>query len=208
MVEWAKSSFEERRNALGVNYVAADDTTLTQDEYNALPDWYKSEMKKVNTSFGPRYESPDGTQLTQDEYNALPDAPPGDPEPEQPEQPGQEEPEPEAPPAVPEGLTADRLKAFMAGDGLTDDVAEISLASATALVEGYARGNHADGEGNPRPGIETVILTVAARIAANPGQISRRDSAGPFSQNRGVGFQGFTLAELSVLNRYRKRALG
>lgn len=48
----------------------------------------------------------------------------------------------------------------------------------------------------------------AARLAANPGQVSKRDSAGQFTRQRGAGFSGFTLAEQAVLNRYRKRATG
>lgn len=123
------------------------------------------------------------------------------PPPEEPEEP--EEPEPAAP-----LVSKERLQAFTPDDALTDDVADLAVESATALVEAYTRGRHLDGNGKPRPGITTVILTVAARIGANPGQISRQDQAGSFSSRRGVGFSGFTLAELSVLNRYRKRATG
>lgn len=101
------------------------------------------------------------------------------------------------------------LQGFMPDEALTVDQATVALESAAALIEGYTRGNHVHPlTGDHRPGVNTVILTVAARIAANPGQIVARDQAGSFSRHRGQGFSGFTLAELAVLNRYRKRAAG
>ena len=84
--------------------------------------------------------------------------------------------------------------------------AETSLNTAEAMVAAYCRGKHKR-KGEYREGVFEVILTVAARILANPGQISRRDAVGVVSIQRGVGFQGFTLVELAVLNRYRKRAV-
>lgn len=97
----------------------------------------------------------------------------------------------------------------MPDEALTVDQAQLALDAATGLVEGYTRGNHRHPvTGDYRPGINTVVLTVAARIAANPGQVQMRDQAGSFSRHRGQGFNGFTLAELAILNRYRKRATG
>lgn len=101
-----------------------------------------------------------------------------------------------------------RLMDFNPDDVTDIATAEIAVEAATALIGSYCRGNHVDKAGNPRAGIETVVLTVAARIAANPGQVSYRDAAGAFSRQRGAGFSGFTLAEQAVLNRYRKRATG
>ena len=93
-------------------------------------------------------------------------------------------------------------------EGAADEVqADIALKAAEALVESYCRGRHVDVHGDSRPGVDTVVLTVAARLVANPGQVVRRDQAGPFSTHRGEGFKGFTLAEQAVLNRYRKQAL-
>lgn len=105
-------------------------------------------------------------------------------------------------------IPAARLMGFNPDDVTDETTAEIAIESATALIESYCRGNHVDKAGNPRAGIETVVLTVAARLAANPGQVSKRDSAGQFTRQRGAGFNGFTLAEQAVLNRYRKRATG
>ena len=84
--------------------------------------------------------------------------------------------------------------------------AEQALQIAGALVDAYTRGRHKR-LGEYRPGVEDVITTVAARILANPEQIAVREQVGPYSMYRGEGFSGFTLVELAVLNRYRKRAL-
>lgn len=149
--------------------------------------------------------SPFGEPVTDDVPDPLwtpPEEEPEEPEEPEPEEP--EEPEEPAPPLV----SKERLQAFTPDDALTDEVAALAVEAATALVEAYTRGRHLDGGGKPRPGITTVILTAAARIGANPGQVSRQDQAGSFSSRRGVGFSGFTLAELAVLNRYRKRATG
>lgn len=105
-------------------------------------------------------------------------------------------------------ITPAKLIAFSPDDAHDEDTALLAIEAATALVEGYTRGAHVTRNGEARPGVEAVILTVSARIAANPGQVVRRDSAGSFSTHRGQGFNGFTLAELAILNRYRKRAAG
>ena len=54
---------------------------------------------------------------------------------------------------------------------------------------------------------EAAIVTASARMVSNPGQLPCDQSAGDDSQSvRGV-FQGWTLAKLFVLNRYRRRAI-
>lgn len=103
-------------------------------------------------------------------------------------------------------IPPEKLAQFAPDDYAGAEEAQLHIDTATALVEGYTRGNHVTVTNKPRRGIESVILTVAARLQANPGQITRRDQAGSFSTHRGPGFQGFTLAELAVLNRYRRRA--
>lgn len=87
-----------------------------------------------------------------------------------------------------------------------EEQARQAIASARALVEGYTRGAAFTPFGDARPGIAEVVTTVAARILANPGAVSYRVTAGSVTISRGAGFQGFTLAETAVLNRYRKRA--
>lgn len=121
-----------------------------------------------------------------------------------------EEPEPEPEPEDPAAalVTVAELQAFMPDDALDDDLCALAVEAATAVVAAYCRDRHLDGTGRPRPGVKTVALTVAARIAANPSGISRQDTAGPFSTRRSGGFEGFTLAELTVLKRYRRKAIG
>lgn len=77
---------------------------------------------------------------------------------------------------------------------------------ADGLVAAFCRGRHVDAKGEYRPGVEGVVITAAARILANPEQVSVREQAGPFSLYRGEGFQSFSLAERMVLERYRKTA--
>lgn len=106
------------------------------------------------------------------------------------------------------GVTPEELVNFMGATPVSADIAATSVATAEALIGGYCRGCHVDRDGEYRDGIRAVVMTVAARIAANPGQVSIRDSAGEFSRSRGAGFNGFTLAELAVMNRYRRKAVG
>lgn len=89
----------------------------------------------------------------------------------------------------------------------TDDAALTAQAGqaitfATGMIDAYTRGRHATVGGFLRPGVEAVVLMVAARMLANPEQL--RHTVGSVAFNE--GFTGFTLAELTVLNRYRKRA--
>lgn len=80
--------------------------------------------------------------------------------------------------------------------------AQRSITVASSVIGAYCRDRHLDGEGNPRPGIDDVVLTVAARLYANPEQINY--DSGSVSMRGGLA--GFTLTEQAVLNRYRKKA--
>ena len=87
------------------------------------------------------------------------------------------------------------------------DQAAQALSMALAVVANYTRDRHLDAQGNPRTGVETVIMTVACRMLANPGQVSTSRSAGVFSENLGKGFQGLTLGEQIILDRWRTRSV-
>ena len=76
----------------------------------------------------------------------------------------------------------------------------------TVLAKSYTRGRGFDGN-EPNEEIAAVIVTASARLAANPAQLSSTNTTGPFSQNVVGGFNGWTLAEQYVLNRYRVRAI-
>lgn len=72
----------------------------------------------------------------------------------------------------------------------------------TAMVRAYTRNRGFDGT-EPNAELAAVITTASARMVANPEQIPSKVGS---VEIRG-GFQGFTLAETFVLNRYRVRAL-
>ena len=178
--------------------------------------WYEStgRRKQMYWSDGTPASSywPDGTQIplygaygskiTNDVNDPLWTPPEvEDPDPEDPE-----DPEPGDPAA--ELVTVSELQAFLPDDALDAELCALAVEAATAVVAAYCRDRHLDARGRPRPGVKTVTLTVAARIAANPSGISRQDTAGSFSTRRSGGFTGLTLAELTVLSRYRKRAIG
>jgi hypothetical protein len=76
----------------------------------------------------------------------------------------------------------------------------------SALAKGYTRGRGFDGV-TPNKDVAAVIVTASARLAANTGQLPVDQATGPFSRRVRDAFQGWTLAETFVLNRYRKRAL-
>ncbi|VEG40301.1 Uncharacterised protein [Mycolicibacterium flavescens] len=83
--------------------------------------------------------------------------------------------------------------------------AEQAIPVVTTMVKAYVRGS---GEGwAPNEELEAVIVTAAARLITNPGGIPVDNQAGQFTHSLRGAFTGWTLAELAVLNRYRKRAL-
>lgn len=77
-----------------------------------------------------------------------------------------------------------------------------AITLAVAMVDAYTRGAHLYASGQARPGVDAVVQMAAARMLANPEGL--RYSTGVV--NFADAFTGFTLAELAVLNRYRKRA--
>ena len=85
--------------------------------------------------------------------------------------------------------------------------AEIAFRLATAHVRAYTRGKGFDPvTGEPVEEIGAVILGVAARLYANP-ELLKAETVGDVGNAFAVsGFQGFTLAEQTVLNGHRRRA--
>lgn len=102
-------------------------------------------------------------------------------------------------------VEADQVAAFL---GKPDDAATIATAEqavpvVTVMVKAYVRG----GPGwEPNDELDAVIVTAAARMVSNPSGLPMDFTTGSFSQSIRGAFQGWTLAELFVLNRYRKRA--
>lgn len=100
---------------------------------------------------------------------------------------------------------AARVSAFLGED---DDPAVVALAGqALPLVEASVRAYtrwRGFTAGTPNDDLEAVIIAAAARLAVNPA-LHRSETIGDYTANYG-GFIGFTLPELSILNRYRERA--
>lgn len=99
--------------------------------------------------------------------------------------------------------TAADVAAFL---GRGDDAEAVALAGqhlpiVRAMAQAYTR-DQGFTHGLPNDEISAVIITATARLMANPDQITH--TVGTVSL--GGGFSGWTLAELFVLNRYRKRA--
>lgn len=91
--------------------------------------------------------------------------------------------------------------------GRGDDAEIIALAEehlpiVTAFVEAYTRGRGFT-YGEPANPLRSVIITAAARLVPNPEQMKRYQT-GDYSENPAI-LDGFTLPELAVLHRYRKR---
>lgn len=100
-------------------------------------------------------------------------------------------------------ITGADVAAFL---GQGDDTTLVALAGqhvtiVTAMARAYTRDNGFTGN-EPADDIAAVITTATARLVANPEQIAT--TTGSVAVNG--GFTGWTLAELFVLNRYRKRA--
>ena len=85
-------------------------------------------------------------------------------------------------------------------------VAELTVPLITTIAKAYTRGRGFSGN-VPNDEIAAVITTASARFVANPKQASEASTTGPFIlDRRSRGFEGWTLAEQLVLNRYRVRA--
>ncbi|PWD42225.1 hypothetical protein ACN93_15135 [Gordonia paraffinivorans] len=98
----------------------------------------------------------------------------------------------------------DLVKWLGADPADTDLMAQAAQAvtMASAMTEAYCRGAHLKADGTTRPGVDAVILMASARMLANPEGLKYATGVVSFSD----AFNGFTLAELAVLNRYRRRA--
>lgn len=97
------------------------------------------------------------------------------------------------------------LSAFM-GREVSERQAETVIAIVSAQARGYTRGRGWDTNGEPYGDVRAVILTAAARLLTDTSQITSQRAMGPFSVSYRNGFDGWTVSELYVLNRYRQRA--
>lgn len=123
-------------------------------------------------------------------------------DPNEPEEPGEEE------PGATPGQLASRVLAWIdrAGDEEAAAMAQAHVEAVTAYVWGYTRGKGfrtIDGALSAAPDLEHVIIAAAARLTANPTQLTYY-SSGDYSE-RPAQLAGWTLPELAVLNLYRRR---
>jgi len=92
--------------------------------------------------------------------------------------------------------------------GQGDDAALVTLAGqhveiVEQFVKAYTRGRGFSVLGEPTEDVAAVIVTSTARLIENP-TLDRRTDVGPYSVTPGV-LDGWTLPELAVLHRYRRR---
>jgi hypothetical protein len=96
------------------------------------------------------------------------------------------------------------------GRTVTPEQGAASLQVVTAMASSYTRGQGftADGTGDlvPNGEIRAVILTASARLLSNASGLLYDEAEGPSSISYRSAFQGWTVAESFVLNRYRVRA--
>ncbi|WP_422748596.1 hypothetical protein ACN27E_09765 [Mycobacterium sp. WMMD1722] len=157
---------------------------------------------------GAAFASPSSAKAKVANPAPEPDPEPDPEDPEEPEDPDPEEPDPEEPDPEPEPLpeVSAEARAVAAFLGQPADAGLLALAAqavpiVTLMAKAYTRDQGFTGM-VPNDEIAAVITMASARLVANPEQL---DSTVGSVGLRG-GFQGWTLAEMFVLNRYRKRA--
>jgi hypothetical protein len=90
--------------------------------------------------------------------------------------------------------------------GMSTQAAEAAVPLITAMAKAYTRDRgFVDGE--PNDEVAAVITAASARLAGNARQINWSQTMGPDSADMRSYFNGWTLAEQMVLNRYRVRAM-
>lgn len=119
---------------------------------------------------------------------------------------GPPDPEPGDMPADLEALTialAPVLAAYLGrpGDPSTVALATAQLPVVVEFVRQYTRSREWTGYTPPYP-LRSVIVSATARLVSNPDQVSQY-AAADYSERPAV-LNGYTLAELGVLRRYRK----
>lgn len=132
----------------------------------------------------------------QSESVALAIVPEPDPDPDP--EPG----DPDDPAALP---LARRVAAYLgrADDTETIALAELHTETVAAYVYGYTRGRGFTDDGRPAPDLQHVIVAAAATLTSNPEQVSYY-STGDYSERPAV-LAGWTLPQLGILHRYRRR---
>lgn len=109
-------------------------------------------------------------------------------------------------------VTGADVAAFIgkAGDAETIEQANNALTVIVGMARAYTRdAGGFDGPGADvyvNPDLRSVLVGATARLLSNPSQLGHAETIGPWTKSWTAGFSGWSLAELAVLNRYRKRA--
>lgn len=88
-------------------------------------------------------------------------------------------------------------------DATTVTTADAQLPVVTAFVYGYTRGRGFITEDSMELDLRHVIVSACARLVHNP-EHTKRYQVGDYSEAPAV-LDGFTLPELAILHRYRRR---
>jgi hypothetical protein len=92
-------------------------------------------------------------------------------------------------------------------DTAAEDRSAAIIGIVTQMAKAYTRGVGFTGD-VPNAQIAAVIVTASARLYAHPNQFPVSEQMGGFAVGyRAGGFQGWTLVEREVLDRYRVKAL-
>lgn len=100
--------------------------------------------------------------------------------------------------------TASELGAFV-GSEVSEDQGNAVINVIKAMASAYTRGRGFT-NGEPNSDVRAVIQSASARLLRDTSQIVAQEQMGPFSIAYRAGFDGWSVAELYVLNRYRERA--
>lgn len=100
----------------------------------------------------------------------------------------------------------DDVEALLGSD-LSTAAVPAAISQITVMARAYTRGRGFEYNEWPNEEIEAVITTAAARLAANGSGTQFRKKVDDVEIEYRSSFQGWTLAELAVLNRYRKTAM-
>ncbi|TDK86279.1 hypothetical protein [Mycolicibacterium mucogenicum] len=103
-------------------------------------------------------------------------------------------------------VLAGDVGALLGESAPTEAVLENAVKAVKMMARAYTRSVGFDGD-TPNDEIAAVIVTAACRLARNPGQLGTSETMGPFTFDVRGGFQGFNLAELAALDRYRVHGL-
>ncbi|HWF28709.1 MAG TPA: hypothetical protein VG327_10085 [Mycobacterium sp.] len=102
---------------------------------------------------------------------------------------------------------ASDLQTFLGANASVDPTqGAAAIAYVTQLVNAYTRGVGFT-NGVPNADLAAVILGASARVWAHPRQLPVDQTEGQESVSWRAGFNSWSLAERSVLDRWRVRAL-